>query len=89
MARALQWTHGLKKEEAKCLLERELKDRGYAKHVSWEAYGFRVSVGPFGTWLNASGEVTDDDIVVKKVGGLFSGPAETKAREVLQRLFPQ
>lgn len=88
MAAVLKWKHELDKREAKRILRREIKDRGYGKYVMWEAFGFSVSAGPLGALLNASGEITDEHIVINKVSGLLSGKAEQETRKLLRDLFP-
>lgn len=85
---ALTWDHGRDKEPARLRLQQKLKSHGYDGYVTWQGDAFRGSVGPFGTHLHASGEITDRQVLFEKVGGAFAdkAPAETKA--FLQRVYP-
>ena len=42
----------------------------HAGYVTWEKYTFRVSAGPFGTLVKASGEITEEELILEQLSGL-------------------
>lgn len=83
----LVWKHGKTREEAKAIIQAELKQLGYDGKVTWDADSASASVG-WGTILNASGRITDDTIILEKCGGAVGGIVLSKCREMLVRVFP-
>jgi len=80
---------GLQKSraEAREIIREELHRLGYDGRVTWKGDSASASVG-WGTVLNASGEGTDEAIVLEKCGGAIGGTVLGRCRELLERLFP-
>jgi hypothetical protein len=83
----LVWRHGKTREEAKAIIQAELKRLHYDGKVAWDADSASASVG-WGTILSASGKVTDETIILDKCGGAAGGKVLSKCREILARVFP-
>jgi hypothetical protein len=84
---ALVWKHGTTKDAAKQAVVEELQQLGVADKIKWSGDRATASIG-LGMILSASGEVTDDAVVLEKAGGAAGGTVVQRCRELLERLFP-
>lgn len=84
----LKWRHGTSAQEAKQLLKRAIKQMGYGGYFTWDGMTSSASAGPFGMLLSADGEVTDDQIVIRRCSGMLAGRVREACREMLRELFP-
>jgi len=84
---ALVWKHGTSRDEARRLVQEELKQLGHDGRVRWHGDAATVTVG-WGAVLSASGRVTDEAVVLDKCGGAIGGLVLERCRELLRRLFP-
>jgi len=85
---ALVWKHGTSKAEARAAILAELKRLGHDGKVSWADFAATARVGPWGTILDARGEITDEVILVEKCGGLVGAAVLRECKVMLGRLFP-
>jgi hypothetical protein len=85
----LVWKHGTTKEEARKVIQAELRKLGYDGRVSWDEFRATARVGPWGTILNAAGEITETQVRLEKCGGAFGGLVLRQCRAMLAQLFPR
>jgi len=83
----LVWKHGTTKAAARQAVMEELQQLGVADKVKWSGDRGSASIG-LGVILNASGEITDDAVVLEKSGGAVGPMVVQRCRELLERLFP-
>lgn len=87
MMEALRWKHGKSASEMTDLVKQHLAESGNLDKVKWSGDSFSASVG-MGIALRIKGEITDDEIVIEKCGGVGGAIALGKIRVTLQRFFP-
>lgn len=83
----LRWKHGKSASEMTELVKNHLAKSGNGDNVTWKGNLFSASVG-LGMALNIKGQITDDEIVIDKCGGVGGSIALGKIRETLQNKFP-
>jgi hypothetical protein len=84
----LVWKHGTTKALAAEAIRNALREAGRGGSVTWSGDRATSRYGPFGSVVNAAGEVTDGEVVLEKCGGLAGGAVLRACREMLERLFP-
>ena len=87
MMEALHWKHGKSASEMTDLVKGHLAEAGNLDKVKWSGHSFSASVG-MGIALNIKGQITDDEIVIEKCGGVGGAVALGKIRATLQKAFP-
>jgi hypothetical protein len=85
---ALVWKHGKSKAEALAAIQGALEDTRYASSVTWDGARAEARYGPFASVIHATGEVTEEVIILEKCGGLVGGLVLSRCREMLEQLFP-
>lgn len=83
----LVWKHGTTKAAAKQAVLDELQHLGVADKVKWSGDRGTASIG-LGFILSASGEITEDSVVLEKAAGAAGAMLAKRCRELLERLFP-
>jgi hypothetical protein len=84
----LTWKHGKSKEDAVAAIKAALDTSGYGSSVTWDGAKAEARYGPFASVVHATGEVTDDAVVLEKCGGVAGATVLRRCRELLERLFP-
>ena len=84
----LVWKHGKSKAEALAAIQGALEDTRYASSVTWDGARAEARYGPFASVIHATGEVTEEVIILEKCGGLVGGLVLSRCREMLEQLFP-
>jgi hypothetical protein len=83
----LVWRHNTTREVARQTIQAELEHLGHDRKVSWKGDSAVASVG-FGSILSASGEITDESIILHKCNGMAGGIVLRQCQMMLERLFP-
>jgi hypothetical protein len=83
----LVWKHGKTRDEARSIIQAEVRRLGYDQKVMWSGDSATASVA-WGAVLSASGKVTDEAIILDKCGGAVGGIVLARCRELLERIFP-
>ena len=83
----LTWKTGKPANEAKEMVQAQLKKTGYGDQVTWADNTFTASVG-MGFMLDISGTVKDQEIVIEKCSGVSGGMALGKLKQMFEYLFP-
>ena len=85
--KALHWKHGKSFSEINSLVQQYLASSGYLDKVKWDGHSFSASVG-MGVALSIKGQITEDEIIIERCGGVGGPVALSKIRETLQKAFP-
>jgi hypothetical protein len=84
----LAWKHGTTKLEARKAIKAELRKLGHDGRVTWEEFTATARVGPWGTILDAGGEITEEEVRLEKCGGAIGGVVLHACRSMLAERFP-
>jgi len=84
----LKWKHGRSKDEAVAAIKAALEKSGHEGSVKWSGASAEARYGPLASVVHAKAEVTDEEVILHKCGGLAGGAVLSRCRDLLARLFP-